>query len=617
MITTKHWPIFLTGMACLLTVAGAAAESARANPRAGIDFYLQSYGRVAPSEIPDVYVVFEKVRSVADKSSLVNAQLIVVGDTKQASAFTLSDGTIFLSKRALAVIGESVTHEEAQARLAFVLGHELAHLASNDFWDNQISQALLDTSMAKELTTKGLGDMVDTSAGQQKKELKADDQGFLYAALAGYNVDSLLRPSRTNEDFLSFWNAKAGKRNDPRYPLPEQRTSLLRLRLSELSNAVQYFDFGVRLMHFGRYREAIGFFREFQKQFPSRELFNNLGYCHLRLAVSQLDPDYAYRYWLPMLSDLDTSLTKLTMRSAQYSSDRKQWRMSASTRESLMQAARYFELAIERDGEYAPSYVNLAVAQLLLGMDPNDARLQSLAGNNLLRAQLAVGSALKLRSDDLQVKVLAAIIDYEAHPDANPNKLLTAFPPSSGPSASREARSAAVLYNLAQIASEDPVKSAQYWQELIAQFESMPTKLQAAVCRQQNSIQNPTPNLKSRCDRVHVAAKVKQPWPLPVDLSRDLVESPFTAAELKQNAWQRNTLSAGAVFVGERSSVLATDEIVTMVVLRRIPGVTESLQQCCAQPLEKIPVVNGSLWHYGRWIARIREGGVEEIWVAN
>jgi hypothetical protein len=126
--------------------------------------------------------------------------------------------------------------------------------------------------------------------------------------------------------------------------------------------------------------------------------------------------------------------------------------------------------------------------------------------------------------------------------------------------------------------------------------------------------------LKSRCDPKESAAAVKQPWPLPVNLSRDLLEVPLTVAELKQNTWRKSALSAGVVFVGERSSVLATDEIVTMVVLKGTPGApgtTESLLQCCSQPLEKIPVVNGSLWHYGRWIARVRDTSVDEVWVVN
>jgi len=598
------WPSTrgLVGLILSMSVLGSAsaADTVRSNPRAGIDYYIQTYGRVAPADIPDVYAVFDKVRAVADRSSLVTSQLVVVADAKQASAFALSDGTIFLSKKALAIIRESASAEESQARLAFVLGHELAHLASNDFWDNQISQALLDSSTAKELTG-----VMDTSAGQQKKELKADDQGFLYAALAGYDVDSLLQTSRRNEDFLSFWNDKAGKRNDANYPQPAQRTSMLRLRLKEMNGALQYFNFGARLMHFGRYREAIGFYREFQRQFPGRELFNNLGYCQLHLAVNLLEPEFAYRYWLPMLSDLDTPLAKLTVRSAD--SDRKQWRMPAAARENLLQAARNFELAIEKDSEYSPSYVNLAVAQLLLGMDSSVARLHAVDGNHLLHAKIAIDSALKLQTDT-QTQMLAAIIDWELQAGAkNQSAQLPLI-------ASSEINNPTVVYNLAKLTGNDAVKSAPYWRQLAMQFDSLPKKMQSLLCSRQAY----NADIKARCDTyVRVPPSIPMPWALPMKLSRDLVETPITEAELRQNVWQKNTLTSGTAFVGTKSAVLALDDIATLIVLKRPIGNVDALTQCCAQPLEKIPVVNGTLWHYGRWIALVRESVVEEIWVTN
>jgi tetratricopeptide (TPR) repeat protein len=418
-----------------------------------------------------------------------------------------------------------------------------------------------------------------------------------------------LETNGANEDFLSFWNSKAGKRSDPNYPQPAQRAGLLRLRLKEMRDSLQYFEFGSRLMHFGRYREAIDFFREFQRQFPGRELFNNIGYCHLRIAIGQLDPDYAYRYWLPMVSDLDTALANLTVRSAEFSGDRKQWRMSAAARESLLQAARYFERAIDKDAAYAPSYINLATTQLLLGLDPGDTRLQIADGNNLLRAKMAITSALKIRPDDSQTKVLAAIIDFESQME-NPSNRSLALP------ANLDANDPTALYNLAQLTSFDAAKSARYWQQLVNQFESLPRKMQATICRRHNRAN--IPSIKSQCESVaNNSVNAKVPWALPIKLSRDLLEVPLTESELRQNAWKKTSLGSGVAFVGSANAALAVDDIVTLVVLRPPSTAAESLVQCCSQPADKIPVVNGVLWHYGRWIALVREQRVEEIWFSN
>lgn len=596
----------LGAVALFMPGSGIAADSPRTNPRAGVEFYIQTYGQVAPAALPDVYTVFERVSAVADKSNLVTPRLIVVNDSAQASAFALSDGSIFISTRTLALIREGATLEEAQARLAFVLGHELAHLASNDFWDNQIGQALLDSSTAKELVP-----LMNTSAGQQKEELKADDQGFLYAALAGYRVDTLLRQTRSTGDFLNFWDAKAGRRHSGGYPRAEQRTSLLQVRLQTMSDALQYFEFGTRLMHFGRYREAIDFLRAFQQQFPSRELFNNLGYCYLRLGASQLDPGFAHYYWLPMVSDVDSPLAELTMRSGQ--AERKQWRVPAAARENLLQAVRYFELASEKDRSYAPAQLNLAVSHLLLGMDGSDTRLQALGSNHLLRAKLAADTAIKLQLADAEgltsARILAAVVDAE---------LQFAQQGSQRVNAAAWERiddgTPTTAYNLAQLARGEPVLAARYWRQLSAQFYALPRRLQSRACKQTNT----PPDLKARCDTLPNYAPVQRPpWALPIAPSRDLLETPISTAELQRHTWRKVALGSNAAFVGANSAVLAMDEIASLVVLKQPAGNAESLLQCCSQPAEKIPVANGTLWHYGRWIALVRNASVDEVWVSN
>jgi len=609
-----------------LALVGGVTQSAETNPRAGIDFYLQSFGRVAPESIPDVYQVFERVRASADHSSMVTAQLVVVGDTRQALAFTLSDGTIVLSSKAIALMRDSATADEARARMAFVLGHELAHLAGNDFWDSQISQALTATSRIRfgdsgpnnhPAATVELRSLAGSSAEQQKKELKADDHGFLYAALAGFEVDSLLESSSGADDFLSYWNEQVGRRNDPSYPRAQERSGLLRLRLAELRGALNYYTYGVRLMHFGRYREATEFFREFQQHYPSPELFNNLGYCYLQLAMSRLDPEYAYRYWLPMLSELDSPLSRLSVRSADRDGSDRSSRMSAPARENLLTAARYFEQAVDKDERYAPGHINLAIAQLLLGMRVS--ATDAISENHLLRAKLAIGAALNLQANDAATRMLGAIIDYElqaADRSESGQRLRTAS------FAGFDANDPTYLYNLARLSGDDPVRAKRYWQRLIAQFDTLPKKLQALIChRQKMQDGNEIPAVDCGALASLSLNNANPPWPLPAKLSRDLLQQPISQAELQQHAWQPVTLDVGAIYGGARDSILVIDDIVTLIVMKPANASSDMLARCCSQPLERIMVKhNGApavLWHYGRWIALVRNSRVEEVWVAN
>jgi hypothetical protein len=76
-------------------------------------------------------------------------------------------------------------------------------------------------------------------------------------------------------------------------------------------------------------------------------------------------------------------------------------------------------------------------------------------------------------------------------------------------------------------------------------------------------------------------------------------------------------LNSGAVYSGTNDAVLAIDDIAVMAVLKSPTGSANVLSQCCVPPLDKIPIVNGTLWHYGRWIALVREHEVEEVWVSN
>ena len=204
------------------------------------------------------------------------------------------------------------------------------------------------------------------AGGQQRKELKADDLGFLYAALAGFRVERLLRVT-ARQQILTFWIDQVGAGTDDKLAAPSLRIELLQQRLAERLQSTQAFQFGVRLLHFGRYSEALDLLREFQLQFPSREVFNNLGYGHLHRAIDRLAPAFAYHYWLPGVSDLHTPLTRLAVRAAAPSQERSQWRIPPAARQDLLDAARYFDLAISKDSRYVPAHVNLAVTHCYSG----------------------------------------------------------------------------------------------------------------------------------------------------------------------------------------------------------------------------------------------------------
>lgn len=584
-----------------------AAEQFHSTPRTEAEYYVQSHGRVAPEQFPRVYSVFNDVRNVADKSSTSWPELIVVDDRKQAAAFVLADGSVVLSRRALDIVNQDVDAATADARLAFVFGHELAHLADNDFWDSEVKQLASGAA-----SPRGLRSVMENDADRHKKELKADDLGFLYAALAGYRVDRLVRTAEGAPTFLSFWMDQIGAPADGTYPSADTRTELLKLRFDDRLRAVEAFYFGVRLLHFGRFEEGLALLREYQRQFPSREVFNNIGYGHLRRALTRMPPDLAYHYWLPGTADMHTPLARLATR-ASAARTRDEWRIPAAAREDFLDAARYFELAVAKDARYVPARINLAVTHLLLGLEPRSVRANS---ENLLRAESALASALALGTSDPQLRVLSLIVRFEREQI------------DTGASASRswpavETDDPALNYNMARLYSSTPQNETQsarrYWAKTLGQFNALPSRIQTLLCTQeQYGLGQVAADLSQRCSETAPArAAVSLPWPLPVQLSRDLLDAPFSEAELARFGKRQTELARSKVFAGESTQILAIDDITTLVVLKDLPQRADSLLQCCGQPREKITVTSGELWNYNTWIAWIRDAKVQEAWIAN
>lgn len=592
-------------LAILFGPAVQAKEQFHSNARSGTDYYLQTHGRIDPTKLPRVYAIFDGVRTVADKSGGLWPDLIVVNDKQDATAFVLEDGSIVLSQRALDIINAGVDTPLAEARLAFVLGHELAHVADNDFWDHQVRERLAAREIASELPAS----VSTTAADQRKKELKADDLGFLYAALAGFRVERLVRPTPATQDFLTYWTDQIGAQDAEGYPSAAARTDLLRMRLEDRLQSIQAFHFGVRLLQFGRYREGLALLREFQLQFPSREVFNNLGYGHLHQALEHMQPEFAYHYWLPGIADLHTPLSRLNLRAIAPARGRSQWRIPSSAREDLLDAARYFELAIAKDPRYAPAQTNLATTHLLLGLEPRAPRVSS---EQLLRAESAAAAAQALAPNDPQVRALAAIVRFEREQTEGDSAN------APRPSQSLESDDPTLNYNLARLYSGTPDLAKRFWSKALGQFDALPTRVRALVCAQNDArtLEPSADDVSQQCDRPRAArTAVAAPWPLPMALSRDLLESPLNEAERGLFDSRPIQLARSKVFTGETLDVLSIDDITAMAVLKAVTGTTATLTQCCGAPMSRVPLASGELWRYENWIAWLRDGRIREVWV--
>jgi len=318
----KKWAMML---ALLLSAASVAAESD----------IIRYYGGLAKNYPLKIQKIFKQVRNVARGD--IRAELKVVNGRPNDpfAVVALSEETIVLSKLVIQISYRDVSEKEGNARLAFIFGHELAHIANGDF----LPQAFVGDQKARQ------------------KEIQADKEGFVYAAMAGYAVDQLLWEKEGN--FFVTWQKETDEhwQADGVHPPAEKRAKDLYQRLKRLLGYLPYYQFGVRLTHFNRCDESIYFLKAFLRVFPSREVYNNLGICLLEKARKELG--YSID-WLPSLLDVGTHLDDFKLPPVSKGKSR-------YAKQLLIEAKSYFEAAYERDPYYVPAKVNLAITAFFLG----------------------------------------------------------------------------------------------------------------------------------------------------------------------------------------------------------------------------------------------------------
>ncbi len=329
-------------------------------------WWAHVYGALTEKENPlvgRVQRVFKRVLASADKRANRFPRLMVLRGAGDPWALSLADGSVILTQKAMEFCYRDVPLAKGDARVAFVLGHELAHLSKDDFWhlaafdsvrrfgnDPERSRETLDLLKR----TEDLGTSPHARDIAEKKEMQADAYGLLYASMAGYDPKVVVDEKGRN--FIKAWGDQiAGlvRENGGGHPAPAVRGDFLLANMRAVKNDLDLFYLGIRLYQIGRYRDALDFLSAFHEKFPSREVFNNLGLVHYQIAMEQLaleDPARTVRFNLGTLVDMKT-------RAEQY--------RGAGEGSRFGKALRHFRAACEMDPAYVPARVNHASALIM------------------------------------------------------------------------------------------------------------------------------------------------------------------------------------------------------------------------------------------------------------
>ena len=286
-------------------------------------------------------------------------------------AMALPDGTIVLSRGVpTRLLGRCDQASAAgEARLAFILGHELAHQRREQFWHLHLFNALknaphtLSRRVPKEV--------------QWTQELQADSDAIVYAAMAGYQTDAIVTDDPSNSFFEDWIESQSAT-----HPTPQRRAAVVRARLHRIVSQVDVFEMGMRFYQSGKYDDAIRAFTAFRRDFDSHEVNHNLAVSHHQRGLQ------IYCQWrrTPLLPFHVSLMVEPLTLATQIQLDQQYFSRGGtlpaeSIRQHLDKAIAFYEAAIARAPVPAPVYSNLGAALIARARlhQESDAKRQNLA----------------------------------------------------------------------------------------------------------------------------------------------------------------------------------------------------------------------------------------------
>lgn len=345
---------------------------------------IKVYGILSEADHPLVSTarkIFEQVTAAADKRASRYPNLLILRRTEGSLASALEDGTVILTQKGMELCFNGTDTETGSARLAFIFGHELAHLAKDDDWHKTAARAVKDFLPDPKLKgdilelicrAEDTGNRSEDADIRRKKELQADAYGMLYACMAGYDYRAVA--DEKGKNFFAELLRHTDKSRDESpavsgqspYPSPEERAEFLLSYIRSIRNDLELFYIGTRLCQIGMYDDALKFLIAFRERFPSREVFNNIGLICYRNALKYLaicDPNKACHFQCSLATRLDMGTRAMIFapRADPNCPEMKHFE------ENLKAAIRYFRSACEKDPDYSPARINLSSAYIMDG----------------------------------------------------------------------------------------------------------------------------------------------------------------------------------------------------------------------------------------------------------
>ncbi len=555
--------------------------------------YIDAYSSVDGASLPAlsrVKGIYKKLTKTIGSHKAMHSDLLVIESDGYPWAVALSDNTVVVTSGAIKKMYQEGDLALGDARAAFILGHELSHLETDDLFHHRAFIANRNRGIGKSTPR-----FLDPNPGE---ELRADLRGYTYATIAGYETDRLI--SEEN-NFFTGWLSGINSSVSGTHPDNQTRLTFLRDGFENILSDVPYYYYATALAHFGHYRDAQYLLEDFLDHVETREAYSNLGYIHLQRAREYMPVSMAYKFWFPTVLEPASGLDIPRSR-ALFDQE-----LPPTALSHLQEAEQYLKRAISMDETEITAYLNLAVVYLYM---PDKVHRAYAAIEDALRTDL--GRAHAVRSQLESMYQIIRIQDDQDQNDRWPQARAKMERLANSPSAADN-----LLYNFARMLDDrgrDDTANL-YWQRLYQNLAQLPAVYRDQVC------------YRLRKEQCEVTLKQPTPWqridlPVGKDIRYAEVQN-----KLKKN-WSVGSppakllpdLKAQIFFNQQQDSILALDNHMEMMILRNIPSQYQTLPgllEAFGNPLVSLPLADGQVLSFDdQWSAVIKNGSVIEVWVS-
>lgn len=229
-------------------------------------------------------------RIVASSDKPAQTINFLVAPTPEINAAALPGGFL--------MINQGIIDAMPEDQLAFVLGHEVAHVQLRHFATTMNMTSAMevlglaedgreaDDRAVAQAQTEALGKMARSYA--RNLELEADLYGMLYAMRAGYPASSGVEAMKTMKRLVG--ETPPDMAEHANHPAFSDRIDQLEKGLATIEDTFGLFEAGVTFARQSEYDAAIASFEQFLALFPkSAAGWSNLGACYLKKAVASSD----------------------------------------------------------------------------------------------------------------------------------------------------------------------------------------------------------------------------------------------------------------------------------------------------------------------------------------